>query len=734
MNVAPMVRYVVTMIEDKLIIPDRLHNKQFRFIKVVTRTKRPMEEGWTETVNYKYTEQEFKEYLKENKSYGVACGFGNLAVLDEDHESVGELIEKSDLPKTFTVKTGSGKRHFYYIIPDLEKKVILEDFVVDGKTMHRGELQWKGQQVIGPGSLHPSGNKYEVLDDNEIATVSQEKMLTILEPFLKINDKEILNKWRRWEEDKQQSTDDEPQLTSLINTSKLNHRGNEYQGEHPVHGSRQREKGTNFSINEDKNLWHCFRCDSGGNGWTWIAVAEGIIDCKDAKPGCLNNKNTFKKVVKAYEKTYKIKDKMTITKEQAIEMNKELYGSEDSDIEIPKSLDEVYDIVQKWLFLPNTERIDLVLATALTVEDDDLSLWIFFVGGSGDAKSELLKGLEGLPYTRKIDQLTANTLASGKPDVKDLGSKLANKSTLLLFTDLACLTSLNKDEKKQIWGQFRTLYDGEIYKDTGSGVTKKYNNCNVSILAATTSAIKDEYHIHQQLGTRELLWDTNPDPRNNEAKMRQAIRNNGKKKQMRQEIRIAFQGFLSDKEYKKDIEIPDEVQNIIYKQCEKLRLLRASGNTDWKTGEVATLMEAEVTTRLVQQFCKIYRALYSLDPKYPVDRFYGIIEKFVKSCSNTVRYQIYEHFKKNNDWINPFALHQKLKVARLSIAAQCEILWYLGALEKEFREEQIGYDGSNRWRQVAYYKSVITQIQTILQKENDDSLPYNRRATVDNLF
>lgn len=695
-------------------IPDRLQKKQFRFIKIISKTKKPKEEGWTDTINYKYTEPEFKEYLKENEAYGIACGFGNLAVLDEDHESVGELIEKSNLPKTFVAKTGSGHRHFYYIIPDMEKKIILENFMSDGKEIHRGEIQWQGQQVLGPGSIHPSGAYYEILEDNDIATIHQEDILKALEPCLKKHDKELLNKWIRWIEDKQDTSDDEPKLTSLINTAKMLHRGDEYQGEHPIHGSRQGEKGSNFTINESKNLWHCFRCDSGGNGWTWTAVEEGIIDCKDAQPGCLKNKNTFKKVVKAYKAKHELKEKMTITKDEAIKLNKTTPAVIENP---PKTRDELYKIIRKWLFIPDTTRIDAILAVALSVFDKDCPLWIFFVGGSGDAKSELLKGLDGLPYVRKIDQLTANTLATGKKDAKDLGAELQNRDTLLAFTDLACLTSLNKDEKKKIWGQFRTLYDGEIYKDTGSGVKKKYDNCNVSILAATTSAIKDEYHIHQQLGTRELLWDTDPDPRDNNAKMVKALENNGKKKQMRKEIREAMQGFLQDKTYNQEVEIPTNILTKMYVACEKLRILRASGSTDWKTGEVSVFMEAEVTTRLIQQLIKLYRALRCLDDEYPDERFEQIIEKIVKSSSNIVRYQIYEYFKKNPEWINPFELHQRLRVARLSIAAQCEALWNMGHLKKEFREEAIGYEGSNRWKQVAYYCPILTQKQVCLQEK-----------------
>ena len=60
--------------------------------------------------------------------------------------------------------------------------------------------------------------------------------------------------------------------------------GSEYFGSHPIHGS---ESGSNFWINPSKNMWHCFRCDSGGGPLAAIAVKEGIIDCSEANKGSL---------------------------------------------------------------------------------------------------------------------------------------------------------------------------------------------------------------------------------------------------------------------------------------------------------------------------------------------------------------------------------------------------------------------------------------------------------------
>jgi hypothetical protein len=121
-------------------IPEKLKCSDFRFIKIIAGTKRPVDDDWNlpdSEYCYKFTDKEFQRYLKNAKAYGVICGMGNLAVIDADHEQVAKEV-KFKLPKTFTVKSGSGKWHFYYKIPDLEGTIVLDDAETG---THFGEVQ-----------------------------------------------------------------------------------------------------------------------------------------------------------------------------------------------------------------------------------------------------------------------------------------------------------------------------------------------------------------------------------------------------------------------------------------------------------------------------------------------------------------------------------------------------------------------------------------------------------------
>ena len=156
------------------------------------------------------------------------------------------------------------------------------------------------------------------------------------------------------------------------------------------------------------------------------------------------------------------------------------------------SLENVHKTFQKWYHIPDTNNIDIILATVLTYAMEGDPLWLIYYGASGDLKSSIVKSLLGLPNVKLVDNLTVNTLASGKPNAGDLGQELQHANTIILIPDMATLMSKNTDEKNEVWGQLRTLYDGYVNKRTGSGVNKAYEGCHVTLIGCATHVICDE--------------------------------------------------------------------------------------------------------------------------------------------------------------------------------------------------------------------------------------------------
>lgn len=164
--------------ENKIEEPKKILFTDLKFCKIRRGTKKPYEEDWP---NKPYTWDEIQEHIQKEVNYGILCGYEGLIVIDADTPELRDFIQKN-MPKTFTVKTGgeAGGMHFYYICPEVKKKIILT------KEKHFGEIQSWGTQCVGPGSIHvKTGRKYEIIDENNkiISEIDYATLFSAIKPF-----------------------------------------------------------------------------------------------------------------------------------------------------------------------------------------------------------------------------------------------------------------------------------------------------------------------------------------------------------------------------------------------------------------------------------------------------------------------------------------------------------------------------------------------------------------------
>lgn len=192
-------------------IPKQL--TEMRFNRVKFKDKRAFEIGWQKKT---YTYDEIQNYFPR-ENYGVLCG-KEVRVLDDDTPKKGLItLFLKKFGETFRVRD-----HLYFKFDNKhEKKIIFNtNSVVEfddgkgGKTTHMGELQGEGTYVVGPGSIHPSGEVYEKKNDLDIITISYDKFMEVfgeytkaIEPIKNINNvnfnteddkfiKDIKGKWK----------------------------------------------------------------------------------------------------------------------------------------------------------------------------------------------------------------------------------------------------------------------------------------------------------------------------------------------------------------------------------------------------------------------------------------------------------------------------------------------------------------------------------------------------------
>lgn len=300
-------------------IPEKLDFSGFRVIKIRPKSKLPHERNWQNTRNFSSTDSQIQDWLHHYHSFEVGEthyeGYGNYGVLcsstaiviDLDSQEILDALFPVEprkegvkplptLPATYTVQSGSKRGiHLYYRTSGARPVRLLDPQDPDKNV---GDIQSTGKFVVGESSIHPSGRPYEVIMDLPIATVEFDSLLKIFSQYIK-----------------KEKTYEKPVTTKMASSMgginvpierimyplHAEKRGDdEVQGEHPVHGSTGKR---NLSVNIRKGTWYCHRCQSGGGPAEAIAVVHGLINCSDARSGCLRG-DLFKTVVEIAESDY----------------------------------------------------------------------------------------------------------------------------------------------------------------------------------------------------------------------------------------------------------------------------------------------------------------------------------------------------------------------------------------------------------------------------------------------
>jgi P4 family phage/plasmid primase-like protien len=258
--------------------------------------KRAVEHAWQERP-YEDDSKELQHWVKEGNNYGVMAGQG-ITIIDLDRKDLAEKFEAEI--DTFTVQTGrvNGEGRHYYLRSDATENGLL---VEEGENV--GNIQVINKFVVGPGCHHNSGGVYRIIKDVPLAWISKQQLKQIFGDSLKWTG-EVRERHKEEAEDEKKRTNLEIPMALLVDLSEMDCRGDEYQGGHPLHGSTT---GQNFCVNIKENVWHCFRCNSGGGGLMWIAVKHGVLECHEAQKGALRGLKFIEAVKFAQEEGFQIK-------------------------------------------------------------------------------------------------------------------------------------------------------------------------------------------------------------------------------------------------------------------------------------------------------------------------------------------------------------------------------------------------------------------------------------------
>jgi len=379
------------------------------------------------------------------------------------------------------------------------------------------------------------------------------------------------------------------------------------------------------------------------------------------------------------EKVYEIEDIKALFKDEKKTDNKE--KAEDEKV----TLEDLHKKYNDLLYIEDMKRIDVVLATALSKKLEGVPLWLILVGPSGDMKSVQLNALDGF-YSEYLHKITSKTLVNGYKDKKehpDLAPKLDNK--LVIIRDMASLLKLPAAEKAEVWGQLRDLYDGFAGTASGEGMNKKYKDLKVTLLAGSTPAIDAQILVHQDLGTRELIYRTKGN--NNKKKvMDKCIENEEYEEKIKNELNEVTTEFLFNCDIKRK-EVSEEALDKIKEIAIYTTFMRASAEFDNYKNTLRNDVYPEEPTRITKQLKRLYICLKSLDENYTDERAFEILWDVAKSSAFPLRVKLFEHLLNNpKREFSTSNLANTLKIGKGTVQREVQVMWNMGIVT--LREEQ----------------------------------------------
>jgi len=236
-------------------IPKQFQKEVFRFVKIKRGQKRPFEKDWPTINNYNFNDDSLTAHIGAQSNYGIICRFGDLIGIDCDDPIAVDLVEKS-LTETFTVETGSGGKHFYFICEDGESTKFYKNEAKDTLA----DIQFKGKLLVGPDSFHPNGKRYKIINDLPIARIKFSEILDCFKDYQQFS----VSKKKSHSAHKSENDPICLEIKSMISMADLLREEGVNTDKNPTECPwHESEGGRCFSF--DNETFNCFHCDESGS-------------------------------------------------------------------------------------------------------------------------------------------------------------------------------------------------------------------------------------------------------------------------------------------------------------------------------------------------------------------------------------------------------------------------------------------------------------------------------------
>jgi predicted transcriptional regulator len=368
------------------------------------------------------------------------------------------------------------------------------------------------------------------------------------------------------------------------------------------------------------------------------------------------------------------------------------------------ALAKLRETFHKWFKYEDETLLDLCLAVAIHsryLKTRWLSpLWLMIISASGQRKSRTVDAFLESQKTYLMNQITANTFISGwkKQSESDLCNRLKDEDIRLIVTsDMSQFIKMPYEVKSAVWSQLRDGYYGRFQKKTGSGVDVCYEGVLFDWLACSTYVIDEDLIMKDQLGSRELclrIPDENEEPEEREKLMMKVWENSGSEKEREFELKQAVNEYFAWWEQNRtelsQVTISDEIRNRIFKLAFFITQLRATAESDPKTGDLLNFVYPEAPTRILEQLKMMFIHLKQITFNYSDEDAMARLFEITKSSIHPVRLKILKTLYEHPEGLSTTKISRKVDLQFAVTKRELNICHQLGIVERTEQKEQGG--------------------------------------------
>ena len=180
-------------------------------------------------------------------------------------------------------------------------------------------------------------------------------------------------------------------------------------------------------------------------------------------------------------------------------------------------LANVVETFRKWLYLPDSGPLLVVLAAAVANRIQGDPVWQLIVGPAGCGKTEIIQPLSTLPGMHSAATLTEASLLSGSPKKDRTNAatggllRAIGASGTILLKDFGSVLSMQHESRAVVLAALREVFDGSWTRHLGidGGRTLTWSG-KCGLIGGCTPAIDTHHAVMASLGERFLLYRLPP--------------------------------------------------------------------------------------------------------------------------------------------------------------------------------------------------------------------------------